>query len=178
MIDPMTVPTRERGIVRLFDVTLPPDAAEAFAADPEALARALGVARVDPGHVDVFRVERLADLGLAAYLSEGHGVPPEALVPDADRLAALDGHVAVVRSRAFPEEGAELAPRPPLALVGAWPEDRAPVSFAPLPDSGAAGMLAGPPGGPVPPSGRRTLGLVVALLALLLLAALLLGGVL
>jgi hypothetical protein len=172
MTTTLTIPPGDRGTVRLFAVDLPSDEAAAFADDPGAIARALGAPDLDPGHVDVFPVSRVSALGLRAFLSEGHGIPPEALVADAAQIDALGGHVVVASSGAFGPEERSLHVGPPLRLVGAWREDLAPVTFNTLPSGGAEGVLGGQaaPPPPAPGSGggmRRVLTVLLLILAII-----------
>jgi hypothetical protein len=138
MTQTLNIPPHERGTVRVFTVGLDGAAAEAFAADPDAFAGALGIATIDAEYVDVFPVSRLAGLGLATYLSEGHGIPPEDLAGDKETLDALEGYLAVVTSRAFGDGGQTLSIEPPLRHVGTYAEDRPVVAFGDLPSGGAA----------------------------------------
>jgi hypothetical protein len=167
----LTIPPAERGIVRLFAVDLPPEEAQAFADDPAAIARALGAPDLDPAHMDVFPVSRIAALGLPAFLVEGHGIPPAALEKDAATLDALDGLVALVSSAAFGPEPRTITVSPPLRLVGTWAEDIPPVRFSPLPSDGADGLLAG--GEPAPPPPPRRARHVQVLTVLILIVAIL-----
>lgn len=143
MSDALTVTEAETGVVRVFRVQLDGADAVAFAADPDATARALGLESIDPEYLDVFPVARLAGLDLTIFLTEGHGIDPESLDADATRLNGLSGYVAILTSEAFGGEGARLKVAPPLELVGAYAEDRASASFTPLPSESARGTLGG-----------------------------------
>ena len=177
----LTVPAGEHGTVRLFAIDLPDEAARAFAADPDAIGRALGAEGLDPGHIDVFPVSRIAPLGLPVFLAEGHGIAPEDLEPHQAALDALDGHVAVVSSGAFRGAARTLDIAPPLRLVGAWREAGAPVVFGDLPAAGADPAASRPevssPGPQPPRSKRRTNGLVAfAVLIVAVLGFIVLNG--
>jgi hypothetical protein len=179
MTETIAIPPDERGTVRLFALDLPPEEARAFVADPGAVARALGAPDLDPSRIDVFPVSRIAALGLPAYLAEGHGIPPEALAPDAARLAALDGHVAVIAAGAFGPKARTLSVAPPLRLVGHWQEDAAPVAFGSLPSRGAEGTLgapAPPPPAPRAGGGKRWLLAILILVLAILGFIILIGG--
>jgi hypothetical protein len=168
MTETLTILPGERGTVRVFAVDLPPEEARAFAADPTAVPRALGAPDVDPGHVDVFPVSRVAALGLPTFLAEGHGIPPEALAADAAKLDALDGHVAVVAAGAFGPAARTLTVAPPLRLVGTYRESIPPVSFSPLPAESATGVLGGLASPPVPTPGGSGLTRMLTILLLIL----------
>ena len=145
MTQTLSIPAGERGTVRLFAVELPPEEAPAFAADPGAVARALGAPDLDPTRVEVFPVSRIAAIGLPAYLAEGHGIPPDALAADRETLAALEGHVVIVAAGAFGPEARVLQVAPPLSLVGQWQEDLPEIRFGDLPSESARGSLGAPP---------------------------------
>lgn len=177
MTGTLAIPAGERGIVRLFAVDLPPEEARAFAADPHAVARALGAPDLDPARIEIFPVARVAAIGLPAYLAEGHGIPPAMLAPDASRLEALDGHVAIVAAGAFGPEAQTLAVAPPLRLVGQWREDLPPISFGTLPSESAKGMM-GSQAAPTAPPRNRALPrlLTVLILVLAILGFIILNG--
>jgi len=147
----IVIPEGERGVVRVFALDLPEDEARVFAADPGAVGRALGADGLDPGYIDVFPVSRVAALGLATFLSEGHGIAPSELEPDAARLEGLDGHVAIVSSRAFRDQARALTVAPPLRLVGTWREETAPITFGELPAGTGPTPPPAEPFEPVPP---------------------------
>jgi hypothetical protein len=178
MTQTLTIAPGERGTVRVFALDLPPEEAQAFAADPTAVPRALGTSDIDPGHVDVFPVSRIAALGLPAFLAEGHGIPPEALAADAAALDALDGHIAVVGAGAFGPAGRSLTVAPPLRLVGTYSEAVPSVSFTPLPAESATGILGGatPPPAPTPGGSGLTRILTVLLLILAIVGFIVLNG--
>ncbi len=172
----LSIPAGEQGTVRLFALDLPPDEARALASDPSAVAIALGAPDLDPGRLDVFPVSRVAALGLSAYLAQGHGIPPEALAPDAARLDALEGHVAVVAAGAFGPEARTLTVAPPLRLLGAWQEELPRVTFGTLPSRGAEGTLDG--AAAPSPAARRSGRTVQRILTVLILILAILGFIL
>ena len=168
MTERLSIPAGERGTVRLFALDLPPEEARAFAADPGAVARALGAPDLDPTRVEVFPVARIAAIGLPVYLAEGHGIPPAALEAQSETLAALDGHVAIVAAGAFGPEARTLTVAPPLRLVGAWQEDAPAIRFGELPSESARGTLGTPPGLPPAPQAGGGRGRLLTILILLL----------
>lgn len=172
MTDRIHIKPTEHGVVRVFDVDLPPEQIKPFNRRNGTwpLQDALGAGTLDPAHVDLIAVEDLDELGLAGYLSEGHGISADDLRDMRGRLAALSGHVLIVTSRAFGGEEQTLSPRAPLHLVATFTEDRPPVSFDPLPSQAARGVTGGKP----PPSDAAMSGRVasIALLVLFLLVAL------
>ena len=175
MSEALTVREGESGVVRVFRVQLDGAEAVAFAASPDAVARALGVDSLDPEYVDVFPVARLAGLDLTIFLTEGHGIDPESLAAAADRLNGLGGYVAIVTSEAFDGQAVTLRVAAPLELAGVYAEDRAAVNFTPLPSESARGTLSGatvkaPPAGPKTRSRGRLLILVLLAAAFVALA--------
>lgn len=147
MSDPLTVPAGERGVIRLFALTIEAGGVAAFDA-PGALDAALGVQGLDPDHIDVFAMSDLAGLGLANYLIDGCGVAEAVIEPDRDQLDARTGHIMAVRSRAFGGRAARITPAATLRLIGKYgetPVDRSgngPLTSASArPGSGAPGPL-------------------------------------
>ena len=176
MTETIVIPRGERGTVRVLAVDLPPEEAHAFAADPAAVDRALGTPGLDPEYVDVFPIARLDALGLPAYLSEGLGIPTSELAADTGKLEALEGHVAVISSRAFGADGRSITVAPPLRLVGTYREERQPVSFGELPAGGADGILEGPKAPPPVRRGRNTQALTILILILAIIGFIVLNG--
>lgn len=161
------IPRLETGVVRVFDVALDGAAAKAFAEDPAAQARALGLPSIDADYVRVFPVSDLAGLGLSAYLTEGLGIAPARIDPDRDAIDSLTGHVTVLTSKAFGDGGVTLRVVPPLRLVATFAEETPPVSFSPLPSGSAEGTLTASPVAPPPPPLRGgSWGLILALAVL------------
>lgn len=165
----LTVRPLERGIIRVFALSMDETAARALRNDPGAQARMLGLERLTEGGCEVFPVADLEELGLTGYLRDGNAVSPEQLEPDRAKLAAVDGWVLILYSRALPEEGATLTPAPELTLIGAYAEPG--VDWTPgAPLASKAATDPGPPAKPHPSdaamSGR------IASLALLVIFAL------
>ncbi len=171
MTDRITIKNTEHGVVRVFDVDLTPEEIKPFNRRNGIwpLQQALGADTLDPDHIELFPVEDLDELGLARYLEEGHGIDADEIAEMRQRLDGLSGHVLIVKSRAFGGTAQTLEPRAPLRLIASFNEDRAPVSFDPLPSEGARGTTGGkPPPSPAAMSGRVA---SIALLVLFLLVA-------
>lgn len=115
------IPAGERGIIRVFDLDMPPEQAR-FLREPGALAQVLGVDEINLDHVEIFPLRDLEDLGLVGYLNEGCGVAADQLAPDRERLMSLSGHVLLIRSRAFDGVEVRLTPATPLTLIGTYSE--------------------------------------------------------
>lgn len=119
----MRVPPNERGVIRVFALSMTDKEARALKDDPEAIDAALG-ASVDAQHVEVFPVSDLEGVGLVGYLAEGNAVPPEQLSPDRAKLEKLGGWVMIVFSLAFGDRETVLKPAPALTLIGTYGEIR------------------------------------------------------
>ncbi|MEB8388225.1 hypothetical protein OO012_13380 [Rhodobacteraceae bacterium KMM 6894] len=139
MSAPIKISNTEAGIVRLFTVDLPPEDIAKFTTRNGRwpLAEALDADALDPNYIDVFDVSDLQGLGLTTYLADGHGIPEDQLAAMRPRLEGLHGTIMVVTSRAFSGQAQTITPRAPLDLIASFTEDRAPVSFDPLPDASA-----------------------------------------
>ena len=148
----LTVPAAERRTVRVFAVNLPeaqvsamlrdtaPAAPDAPTGDLPAIpaaAELLGWPDLDTRHTELFPIRDLTGLGLPGYLAEGLGLDEATLAPDRARLAALEGYVLIVLSRAFGDRAVTLDLPPALTLIGTYPEKTAPLVFEPLPAGGA-----------------------------------------
>ncbi|MEO1138895.1 MAG: hypothetical protein AAFW87_05505, partial [Pseudomonadota bacterium] len=146
MSDRIEIKATEIGVVRVFDVDLDPAEAKAFNRRNGnwPVQQALGATTLDPGHVDLIKIEDLEGYGLTGYLAQGMGVSDHDLEDTHAILDGLTGFVLVVGSSAFGRQAQVLTPRAPLHLVATFNEDKPPVSFEKLPDGGAAGTASGP----------------------------------
>ncbi len=98
---------------------------EAFPADGNApttwpLRDALGLERLDNDFTEVIDPGTFDDYGLARYLTDANGFADDSVAPDAARLDALTGPVALIFSQALGDEPVTLRPRPPLTFVGRY----------------------------------------------------------
>lgn len=117
------IPQDERGVIRVFSLSMTPAEAKRLKGDGAAIAAALGASGpVDPAHVEVFPLTDLSGLGLPGYLTEGGAVPSEQIAPDRARLDALEGWAMVVFSLAFGRAQMSLDPIPALTLIGTYGE--------------------------------------------------------
>ena len=188
MSESIVIAPQEHGIVRVFAVNLPdaevaallrsappPEAAPGDLPQTPAAAELLGLSGLDTRHTELFAIRDLTGLGLGGYLTEGLGLKEAQVAADRARLAALDGHVLIVLSRAFQGQGAVLPPSPKLTLIGSYREDAAPVIYEPLPSQAARGVTGGAPIAPAAATQGRSLR--IASLAALILALLAIAGV-
>lgn len=120
---PVHIPAGERGVIRVFDLDMRPEQAR-FLREPGALAQVLGIDDLDLNHVEIFPVSDLEDLGMTGYLSEGCGVPAPQLAADRATLDALEGHVLLLRSRAFAGAETRLTPAEQIHLIGTYGEQQ------------------------------------------------------
>ena len=146
----LTIPAEEHRTARLFAINLPeaevaamlrdtPQPATLTGALPETLAAAtlLGWPDLDTRRAEVFAIRDLTGFGLMGYLTEGLGLDEAQIAPDRARLAALDGYVLILMSRAFRGQAVTLKLPQTLTLIGTYRETAAPVVFEPLPSGGA-----------------------------------------
>lgn len=122
MTDPLQVTPHERGIVRVFALSLSAKEAEDLRDNATAQAALLGVPTLDTRFTEVFPVADTAEIGLAGYLIDGNGIDPASIAPDRARLAALDGWVLLVYSSAFDGTAQTLSPARALTLIGTYAE--------------------------------------------------------
>jgi hypothetical protein len=98
--------------IHLFAVNLPPaDLAKILlrpGGEAEIMQRLLGQAALDPSMVELFVVKDLAEIGLAGYLADGHGIEDDEIAPHKARLAALDGYALILHQSAFDDPTANL----------------------------------------------------------------------
>lgn len=140
MSDRFEIRANETGLVRLFQIDLPPDEIESFSGDLHNLQLALGAKWLDAEYVEVFSASDLKGLGLAGYMTEGLGIAAADLTSEKARLDALQGHMLVVLSKAFDGVEQVLTPKAPLRWVGTYAEEAANITFEPLPDESAKGV--------------------------------------
>ena len=128
----LTVRPNERGVIRLFALSMTDDEARPLRANPDQpdptraskVAALLGLEALDHDAVEVFRVSDLEELGLAGYMIEGNAVPEDQIDPLRPKLAALDGWVMVVYSAAFSDTAVTLKPAQQLTLIATFEETR------------------------------------------------------
>lgn len=166
----MEVKASEHGQIRLFTVDLPPDEVASFSTPEDEtgwpLQDALGATRLDEDFVELFDVADLEELGLTGYMTEGLGIAETEVRQDAPRLNAINGHVLILFSSAFAGIAQTLTPRAPLRWIGTYSEQKAPVTFEPLPAKTASGTVV--PDGSAPNNPHLTV--LWAVLALPILA--------
>lgn len=115
------IPGGERGHIRVFSLAMRPEQVR-FLREPGALAQVLGIDEIDLDHVEIFPLRDLEDLGLAGYLTEGCGIPAEDLAADREALEALEGHILILRSRAFQGLETRLTPADQIIPVAEYAE--------------------------------------------------------
>jgi hypothetical protein len=118
----LTVAPNERGLVRVFALSMDEAEARALSNDATAQAKALGQSDLNIAFVEVFALSDLDELGLAGYLIEGNGIDPASLEADRAKLKALSGWVLIAYSSAFPDAGTKLTPSAELTHIGTYAE--------------------------------------------------------
>jgi hypothetical protein len=178
----LTIAADEHRTARLFAVNLPEAQVAAMLRDtpqpatltgelPEipAAATLLGWPDLDTRHAELFAIRDLTGFGLMGYLTEGLGLDEAQIAPDRARLAALEGYVLILMSRAFSGQTVTLDVPPTLTLIGTYRETSAPVVFEPLPTGGAQEAPSGKTRKPVSDaamSGRVATAALVVMFAL------------
>lgn len=177
MSDKISVKAGDRGLVWVFAVDLEGDEAARFNRrnGEWPVQKALGAETLDPEHVEMFPASDLEGVGLAGYLEEGMGIPRDQIEDVRGRLDAQQGWVLVVTSKALDGKAQTLTPQAPLRLIGSFSEDRAPVSFEPLP-SGGRKEAPEPAAQPEAAGARNWIWAVVGAVALVIILALVLVG--
>ncbi|ATG38354.1 hypothetical protein [Phaeobacter piscinae] len=118
---PLIIAAGEQRMIHVFDLDMRPEQAR-FLREPGALAQVLGIDEIDLDHVEIFPVSDLEDLGLVGYLRDGCGIPKEQLASDAQKLAAIEGYVLLLRSRALRGEATRLTPASQIRHIGDYSE--------------------------------------------------------
>ncbi|WP_299549976.1 hypothetical protein [uncultured Tateyamaria sp.] len=119
----LRIPPNERGVIRVFALSMTDQDARALKDDSDAIDAALGTS-VDANQVEVFPVSDLEGVGLVGYLAEGNAVAAEQLSPDKAKLDKLGGWVMIVFSLAFEDRETVLEPVAALTLIGTYGEVR------------------------------------------------------
>lgn len=166
---PINIPRNERGIVRVFALSLDPVAAQALKVSADAIKKTLGAdIALDTTHVEIFPVRDLHEIGLVGYLMEGDAVTADQLAPDRAKLEKLSGWVLIVYSLAFGDRSTTLKPDKALTLIGTYGETRTDWSSTRDVESDAAKPVSDQP---TRPSDAAILGRI-AMLALIVLGLL------
>lgn len=153
-------------------VELPAWEPEGAAADWP-LPSALGVEKLDPEQVEVFPSDRIAEYGLARYLTEANGMSPESVAEAAQTLEAQTGIIALVHSRAVAGKDGQFDPAHPARFIGRFSEKTSLTASVPnsAPETSIGVISAGAtPDAPTPFPWRIIL---IALVALVVLGGLL-----
>ncbi|WP_208347400.1 hypothetical protein [Pseudaestuariivita rosea] len=168
MTTQITIPAKEKGVVRIFSVNPPEPFNPADDDAPQWLLTALGLSHLPEESYELFPIRQLDGIGLSGYLTEGWGISTDELAQLAPQLDALKDHVLLLRPNAFDTE-TTLAVQQPVRYVATLQEDRPPVHFDALPSGSAELQLAETP--QKQPSEAAIMGRV-AMVALLVLFAL------
>ena len=143
MTNAIEIPAGERGVIRIFDLDMAPEQAR-FLREPGALAQVLGIDEIDLNHIEVFPVSDLEELGLASYLTQGCGIAEAEIAPDRAHLSALEGHVLLLRSRAFGGQAARLTPASQITHIASYGEKPIKWSAPPQPAPESSKLYTGP----------------------------------
>jgi hypothetical protein len=134
MTPSLSIPSGERGVLRLFTLDMPPEQVR-FLSEPGAAAQMLGAHDLDPAQIDIIALNDLTDIGLPQYLIDGFSIPPDQI--DLPTLTALTGYVMLVRSHAFRGRATTPTPAPQLSLIATFSEPQTDWSATPMPTPSA-----------------------------------------
>jgi len=118
----ISIKATEKGLVRVFSLSMTSAEAQALKNSPEAQFASMRGEEVNTGYIEIFPVTDLEEIGLVGYLTSGCGVDPASLEADRAKLAALEGWVMLVFSRAFRRIAQDIHPVPELTLIGTYAE--------------------------------------------------------
>ena len=152
MSELIEISASEHGRVRVFalDYALAMEIAHTGGLDR--LCRALGVAQLQDADVQIIELGAIVDMGLVAFLREAYGVEVNEIASFADKLRALKGTVAVLRSGAFGANPVTLKTGDEARLIATLTEPNPAIPpMQPLTSQAAEGTLA-PSGGRPRPS--------------------------
>ena len=161
MTNPLIIREGERHTLRVFSLDMSKAEVKALE-DPAVL---LGLPGLEPVRFDLIELADLEGVGLTRYLIEGSGGSEGQIAADRGVLDGLAGFVLILRSPNDGVPAAVLRPDPRLRLIGFYTEDVPPVTFEPLPEVAAEGLL--PQGKPVMSDAR--IGGMVATVVLVLM---------
>lgn len=161
----------EHGVIRVFSVSRPiAQMAGMLAQSSKAdVAAELLNAEVAPSDIELFALSDLAGMGLAPYLTEGHGIESATLKPDRARLEALDGYVLIYRPTKPFNDVRVLRPSTDLTLIGTYAEPRSSRAAAPIKSDAAAPYSAAKAPEGAPRKSRAGSLMVAAVILLMLL---------
>lgn len=167
----ITVPKHERGVTRVFSLSLSQEAARKLAGDSSLQAQMLGVDQLRTSGVEVFRLADLGELGLPGYLREGVDAHAQDIERDRAKLVALDGWAMLVHSSAFEGRAVTLTPDAALTLIGTYAQQQAEHRDVDLESEAAKPYSGTPHPAPQPkPAGRGPAGSLAVILCLALVA--------
>ncbi|MEL7012822.1 MAG: hypothetical protein AAFO72_06035 [Pseudomonadota bacterium] len=140
----LKVTSGEHGVVRVFSLGYRVSMELQHFEAVDKLAQALGIDQLKPEDVQIVDLSAVSDMGLSGFLTEAYGVAEEQMVPLAESLNALQGHVAVLRSGAFDGAALTLPVSDDVRLVATLHEPRMSAP-APMPNfQSARGTANGP----------------------------------
>jgi hypothetical protein len=168
-----TITANEFGKVRVFQLNYALESEVGGAGDYHRLEHALGVTFANTEDVQIIAQAALDDLGLAQFLMMGHGISQAQITPEMDRLNALTGSFAIIRSGVFGGVAVTLADHDDAKLIATFTEEgAAPAPLTPLTSDSSKGTIT-PPDTPIKkPKSDARVGGMIATVALLLMGLL------
>ncbi|MGB0439046.1 MAG: aspartate carbamoyltransferase catalytic subunit [Paracoccaceae bacterium] len=178
MSDVMEIRATETGVVRVFHIDLPHKAIDRFTQRAGTgewpLQYTIGALYLRDAFVDVVPIRDLGAMRLSQYLIDAHGVDETEIKPDAPRLDAVAGYIAILPSQAFDAHDQTLVVRSPMQWIGSYRESPTRSISPPLRSKSARGTLSGPAAAQRP-SASMSRGLLALAALIILVIALSLG---
>ncbi|MGR3468547.1 MAG: hypothetical protein ACU0CI_11790 [Shimia sp.] len=166
----------ERGVIRVFALSMPSAEAQALKDSGTARAALLGADDLPERATELVRIADLEGVGLSGYLVQGHGAEAGPVGRDRAKLEGLAGHVLLHFSDG---EGGQLTTDGRARLIGAYPQEGADMSSPPLESDAAKREVPDNPPAKKPISDARMSGMVatavLAFIALLVIVMVLIA---
>ncbi|SPF77559.1 aspartate carbamoyltransferase catalytic subunit [Pseudoprimorskyibacter insulae] len=182
MTDRFDIRESETGVVRVFQIDLPPEAIERYTVQAGTgewpLKYGLGAKHISSAFLEVVDLRDLGAMPLSTYLQDAYGVEPSELDGVGPRLDSARGHVLILPSQTFGNVAQTLTVRTPLRWLGTFEEVKGKPKGAALRSKAAVGTLAGGKGkgAGLDPRLLRYLAFGVGAVFIALLAMSLFGG--
>lgn len=169
----LTIPANDYGKVHVFQLDYQLEMEIGHMGDYDRLARALGTPITEPRDVQIVSEAALHDLGLAQFLMMGHGIAEADIAPDMERLNALKGSFAIIRSGAFGGAAVTVPDGSEATWIATYTEERGTAApLTPLTSDNSKGTATPSDTAAKKPKSDARIGGMVATVALLLMGLL------
>lgn len=176
MTQPIRIKSTEHGVLRVFLMSEQLATELRSAGTLDSLKQALGTDRLATEDVQVVQLNTIKEMGLTEFLIEAYDIDPAEIDPAKNRLDALEGDAALIRSAAFGGQETVLKPSEDVTLIGTYHEQNAPPpSFSELNElrSDSAKGVVGSAGTPEPQPRTRAQTWMLAITIAFVLAVIL-----